>query len=251
VSSLRWRSRVALARQLAYQKKKARGASALTSEYVRGMREKSAAVRSALEIVRPLPRETRVLEVGCGAHGLVFFFGSPHAIGCDPLAHEYASLFPSWQRGVPTVAAAGEALPFPDGSFDVVLCDNVVDHADSPAAIASEMCRVLASGGLLYFTMNVHHSIYARLSSAFDALERFGIPLAFGPFADHTMHLTPDAARTLFAGLPLEVVFEHHDAHAVRRLRHPARRRVRDLFQRLYFKNVLFQLVAVRRPEVT
>ncbi len=31
---------------------------------------------------------------------------------------------------------------FPIESFDVVLCDNVVDHAESPAKIVSELARI-------------------------------------------------------------------------------------------------------------
>jgi ubiquinone/menaquinone biosynthesis C-methylase UbiE len=42
-------------------------------------------------------------------------------------------------RRVPTVSALGECLPFPDGAFDVVLCDNVIDHAKSPAATVAEL----------------------------------------------------------------------------------------------------------------
>jgi 2-polyprenyl-3-methyl-5-hydroxy-6-metoxy-1,4-benzoquinol methylase len=49
----------------------------------------------------------------------------------------------------------------PIRSFDVVLCDNVVDHAESPKRIVAELTRILAPGGLLYFTVNIHHPVYA------------------------------------------------------------------------------------------
>lgn len=238
------RSRRARERQLDYQRKKATAAEGREAEYIETMRQKSATVRAALELVRSLPRDARVLEVGSGAHGLVFYFGSPRAVGCDPLAREYAAWFPVWQREVPTLAAEGEALPFADATFDVVLCDNVVDHAESPERIASEISRVLAPGGLLYFTVNVHHRVYAWIARALVTLDAVGLPLAFGPFADHTVHLTPDAVRALFAGLPVEVVSAHHDPRA-RRSEH-TRRRVANVAKALFFKNALFQLVAVR-----
>jgi hypothetical protein len=58
---------------------------------------------------------------GSGAHGLVFFFGAMRGVGVDPLAADYATLFPAWQPRARTVAAAGERLPFGDASFEVVL----------------------------------------------------------------------------------------------------------------------------------
>jgi SAM-dependent methyltransferase len=189
------RSRRARERQLAYQEKKAQGARGREAEYIRDMRAKSAAVRAALEQVHRVPSDARILEVGSGAHGLVFFFGSSRAIGCDPLAREYVDLFPAWQRRVPTLSAEGESLPFPDAVFDVVLCDNVVDHALDPAGIASELARVLAPGDLLYFTVNVHHQVYAWASRAVGVLEDAGVAVPIPAFADHTVHLTPDAAR--------------------------------------------------------
>ena len=150
----------ALERQLEYQRAKSRHARGREGEFVEAMRRRSARVRGVLEGVRPLAAGARVLEVGSGAHGLVFYFGAERAVGCDPLAAHYAELFPAWQRRVRTLAARGEELPFADASFDVALCDNVVDHAEGPARIVSELARVLAPGGLLYFTVNVHHPVY-------------------------------------------------------------------------------------------
>jgi len=242
---VRERSVTARERQLAYQEHKAQGVRGREAEYVRDMRANSAAVRTILERVRPVPADARILEVGSGAHGLVFFFGSSRAVGCDPLAREYVGLFPAWQRRVPTLAAEGESLPFPDGVFDVVLCDNVVDHALDPAAIVSELTRVLAPGGVLFFTVNVHHRVYSWASRAVGWLEGAGVAIPIAAFADHTVHLTPDAARALFQGLPLEIV----ETDCARRTRRSGqRRRASDVITALFFKNALFQLVA-RRPD--
>src|SRR5207253_937725 len=117
-----------------------------------------------LEEFRSIDRDARVLEVGSGAHGLVFYFGPSawtRGVGVDPLACDYAALFPAWQRRAQTIAAAGERLPFADSTFDVVLCDNVVDHAESPSVIVRETARVVAHGGLVYFTVNFHHAVYS------------------------------------------------------------------------------------------
>ena len=74
---------------------------------------RSACVREKLERVRPIAPDARVLEVGCGAHGLIFFFGTTRGVGCDPLSWDYAALFPAWQGRARTIAAAGERLPSP------------------------------------------------------------------------------------------------------------------------------------------
>jgi SAM-dependent methyltransferase/membrane-bound metal-dependent hydrolase YbcI (DUF457 family) len=243
----RRRARRALVRQFAYQRVKAARAVGREDEYVRAMRARSARVRSRLKAFRPIASDARVLEVGSGAHGLVFYFGARRAVGCDPLACEYAKLFPAWQGRAQTVAAFGERLPFADSSFDIVLCDNVVDHAEGPAEIVRELARVLAPGGLLYFTVNFHHPFYnaaARLHAAWNAA---GLRYEIGPFADHTVHLTLDAARGLFRNLPLRLLEESHnetEARTLARRRPP--RHTGDRLKRLFFKNALYEVIAQR-----
>lgn len=211
------------------------------------MTARSNRVRAILENVRPINEDARVLEVGSGAHGLIFHFGARRGVGVDPLAVHYAALFPAWQRRVSTLAAAGERLPFADGSFDVVLCDNVVDHAQDPRRIVSELTRVLAHDGLLYFTVNIHHPFYALAATAHAAWNSAGVPFEIGPFADHTVHLTLEAARDLFDALPLRVISETHniaETKTLARLRPP--RHAGDRLKRLFFKNALYELVVVR-----
>jgi SAM-dependent methyltransferase len=250
-TALRRRARRALERQLAYQRAKSARATGHEEQYIEAMRKRSTLVREKLERVRPISRDARVLEVGSGAHGLIFYFGTTRSVGCDPLACDYAVLFPAWQRRAQTIAAEGERLPFADSSFDVVLCDNVVDHAEGPVRIARELSRVLAPGGLLYFTVNFHHAVYsaaARLHAAWNAA---GLRFEIGPFADHTVHLTLDDARRLFDRLPLRILHEQHnqeEARAAARLRPP--RHAGDRLKRLFFKNALYELIAERQPSM-
>lgn len=247
MTGARLRAERALARQLAYQRVKAKAAEGHEAEYVAAMVAASRRVRQALVAVRPLDSDGRLLEVGSGAHGLVFYFGSSGGVGVDPLAADYAGLFPVWQRRVPTVAATGSALPFPDRSFDVVLCDNVVDHAGDPQGIVREIARVLTPVGLLYFTVNVHHPIYAAAASLHAAANAVGLPVEVGPFADHTVHLTPSGARRLFRQLPLRIVEEACDPAQAREAakRTPARH-AGDWLKRVFYKNALFVVIAER-----
>jgi SAM-dependent methyltransferase len=248
--TLRRRADRALLRQLEYQKVKALKVSGREAEVIATMSRASLRVRSILEEVKSVKPNARVLEVGSGAHGLIFSFGTCTSVGLDPLAVHYASLFPVWQRRAATVAAAGEALPFADSTFDIVLSDNVVDHAERPATILAEIARVLAPGGLVYFTVNVHHPFYAVASTMHNWWNMLGIPYEIAPFADHTVHLTLDQARSLFNGLPLSVVRERAYINEAKELvrRFPPRH-AGDRIKRLFFKNALFEAVAVRQPD--
>src|SRR6476659_2082304 len=183
---MNWRRKLAqraLERQLAYQQHKAEHLRGHEDEVIVAMTKSSRRVRDLLEAFQPIQSDARVIEVGSGAHGLIFCFGSEHGIGVDPLAVSYGSLFPRWQRRAQTIAAVGESLPFADQSFDLVLCDNVVDHAESPRKIAGELARILVPGGLLYFTVNIHHQLYALAAGVHSSWRAAGVPYEVGPFA--------------------------------------------------------------------
>jgi SAM-dependent methyltransferase len=237
----------ALERQLAYQQRKAEHVRGHEEEVISAMMRSSRRVRDTLESFQPIKPEARVIEVGSGAHGLIFYFGSEHGIGVDPLAVSYRNLFPRWQSGAPTVAAVGESLPFADQSFDIVICDNVVDHAESPLRIVRELARILVPGGLLYFTVNVHHPVYAVAAGVHSSWRAVGVPYEVGPFADHTTHLTVEAAERLFHGLPLQILSAKNNVDEARaRARKQPPRHVGDRLKRVFFKNALYEVVARR-----
>jgi SAM-dependent methyltransferase len=80
----------------------------------------------------------RVLDVGCGPKPYEPLF-APYAasyIGVDPVENPRAEL-----RG------SVEALPVEDGSFDVVLCNQVLEHCDDPSQAVRELRRVTAPRG--------------------------------------------------------------------------------------------------------
>jgi SAM-dependent methyltransferase len=237
----------ALARQLSYQQQKSQKLRGREQDVIQAMMRSAERVRNILERYQPLDSEARVAEVGSGAHGLIFYFGLKNGVGIDPLAFHYSNLFPSWQRRVSTIAAVGEHLPFPDRSFNVVLCDNVVDHAESPASIVAELARILDVGGLLYFTVNVHHPIYGLASHLHTAWNALGVHYEIGPFADHTTHLTVDGARQLFKNLPLRILNERSNIDEARAqaAKLPARH-AGDKLKKIFFKNALYEVVAVR-----
>ena len=241
-------ARRALERQLTYQQHKAEHIRGHEQDVIAAMTKSSRRVRDLLETFQPLPSEARVIEVGSGAHGLIFCFGGEHRVGVDPLAADYCRLFPAWQRGASTVAAVGESLPFRDRSFDVVLCDNVVDHAESPSRIVRELVRILTPGGLLYFTVNIHHPLYRVAADIHSSWRAIGVPYEIGPFADHTTHLTLASASELFRNLPVQMLSEKSNIDEARaRARKQPPRHFGDRLKRVFFKNALYEVVARRQ----
>src|SRR5215207_4587681 len=164
-------------RQLDYMRRFAEEWRGREAELTSSMAEKARDVRARIEVIRPVRPNDRVLEVGSGGCGIIFNFGAEDCLGIDPLADDLRQLFP-WQRKspVPTLRAEGEKLPFDDASFDMVLSDNVVDHAEDPRRIVEEIARVLAPGGLFYFAVHVHHPLYHVTSVAYGLWRQLGLP---------------------------------------------------------------------------
>jgi len=79
----------------------------------------------------------RVLDVGCGPKPYLPFFESHAAeyVGVD-VANPAAEL-----------EGTVESLPVPDASYDVVLCTQVLEHAEDPRRAVAELRRVVAPGG--------------------------------------------------------------------------------------------------------
>lgn len=246
-AGLQRRAARALERQLDYQRKREAKLKSREERLALEMRHHSARIRAQLEAVRPIADDAPVLEVGSGAHGIIFFFETSQGFGVDPLADHYRAMFPDLHARATTIAAPGEELPFPDASFDVVLCENVVDHAANPRRILEEIVRVLRPGGLLYFEVNVHHPVYHWAASLHAGWRALGVPLEIAPFADHTYHFTRIGAEELFAGLPFKRLSESDTlAEETKRQRAMPLRRPSDLLKRLFVKNAAFELVAVR-----
>ncbi len=74
---------------LEYQQSKAQKLREATDDPAAVVREYTRWVRGRIESVQSIKPDARVLEVGSGAHGLIFFFGSfgpVRGVGIDPLA---------------------------------------------------------------------------------------------------------------------------------------------------------------------
>lgn len=86
----------------------------------------------------------KLLDVGCG--------GRPYKPQV-PLGVRYFGVdAPAAVSSQPDVWALAGGLPFVDGSFDTVLCTEVLEHLAEPGAAVEEIARVLKPGGHLILT---------------------------------------------------------------------------------------------------
>jgi len=84
------------------------------------------------------PARYRVLDVGCGVKPYYPFF--------EPYASEYVGV-DVVENPAADLQGAVESLPVEDASFDLVLCIQVLEHAEDPAKGVRELRRVVAPGG--------------------------------------------------------------------------------------------------------
>jgi SAM-dependent methyltransferase len=102
------------------------------------------------------PKPWRVLEIGAAhGHGLIALARLGHrACGVEPDREALAvARRLSEQEGVAIDLREGvaEAIPFPDGTFDLVIATSVLEHVDDLERSLREVHRVLRVGGMFWF----------------------------------------------------------------------------------------------------
>jgi ubiquinone/menaquinone biosynthesis C-methylase UbiE len=107
------------------------------------------AVTSLYILARPAGKQ--VLEVGCGegklANHLLAHAPTPARFLATDL--DLAHLTPELDPHIETAQASAYALPYPDRSFDIVVCCEVLEHLDDPLQGLSECARVAREGVLI------------------------------------------------------------------------------------------------------
>ena len=114
----------------------------------------------------PVGPGDRVLDMGCGGgrHAFALLRRGAHVTALDMDAAELkdvAGMFGAMaQEGeVPAGASAAAvlgtayALPFPDATFDYVVCSEVLEHLPQDSRAMAELTRVLRPGGLIAVTV--------------------------------------------------------------------------------------------------
>jgi SAM-dependent methyltransferase len=161
-----------------------------------------------------------IIELGCGAAALAraLLERHPHSrvTGLEVDARQHAKNLAAPQAGLRFVAGGAEAIPFPDGCFDLALMLKSLHHVPLPlqAQAVGEVARVLRPGGHLYVSepvyggafndvvrlFNDEQHVRAAAQAALDeavrggaweqvAERRFAMPVHFRDFADFEQRL--------------------------------------------------------------
>jgi len=111
-----------------------------------------AARRSLLRVQLRGHAPGRALDVGCGSGGNS---AAMRDLGWDVVAVDTspASLEAARLRGLDVLRGDARRLPFPDGSFDLVLSTDAWEHVVEDDLVAREAQRVLRPGGQLLVTV--------------------------------------------------------------------------------------------------
>ena len=112
---------------------------------------------TACEVARVVPRDSRVLDVGCGegfvAHHLTALLRT-NVIGID--------LASSADAPIEYLSYDGKRFPVKDQSFDGVLLAYVLHHAQDAQLVLSEARRVLRTGGVVIVYEDVPQNSWDR-----------------------------------------------------------------------------------------
>ncbi|HHT9119331.1 MAG TPA: class I SAM-dependent methyltransferase [Candidatus Hypogeohydataceae bacterium YC41] len=143
-----------------------------------GMREIAAALLSSQPGRRPY---LRVLDAGCGTGSSMawakHFLGSRIVVGTD-IAKEALELCRS-RPGLHVVQASVLQLPFRSGSFDLIICQDVLQHLPTDGSdvhVLTEMHRVLRPGGLLLVRANSRLGMWQEATAQDAGFQRYTLP---------------------------------------------------------------------------
>ncbi len=154
-----------------------------------------------------------VFDNGCGVGQYVAHL-QPLAGRVIGLEFDHEQAVQARVRGEQILRGAGERLPFPKNSFDVILSHEVIEHVRDDRLAIAEMVRTLRPGGrLLLFCPNrgypfETHGIYWRSRYRFGnkpLVNWLPRPLR-DRFAPHVRVYTRRDLEKLFAGLPVRFV---------------------------------------------
>jgi ubiquinone/menaquinone biosynthesis C-methylase UbiE len=141
-------------------------------------------ISALLEVVH-VQRGTRVLDVATGPG---YVAARAAQVGAIAIGIDFSETMVAQARRLyPAVEfreGNSEALPFPAGSFDAVLCNFGLLHFSRPENALAEAYRVLGSGGRVAFTVWAQPEVAVGFGMILQAIQTYGTmdaPLPPGP----------------------------------------------------------------------
>jgi ubiquinone/menaquinone biosynthesis C-methylase UbiE len=102
---------------------------------------------------------SKVLDVGAGSAPYRSLFAH-----CEYKTHDFGQLKGEQLRhgayAPIDVVSEASSIPVPDGSFDAVLCTEVLEHVPDPIAVVRELARIIAPKGRLILTAPLGSGIH-------------------------------------------------------------------------------------------
>lgn len=98
----------------------------------------------------------RVLDVGAGDRWIAAHLG-PRS---EYIALDYPTTGRDLYRAKPDVFADAASLPFANGTFDAVICLEVLEHVRNPQGVLDEISRVLRADGVAWLSMPFLYPIH-------------------------------------------------------------------------------------------
>jgi SAM-dependent methyltransferase len=155
----------------------------------------------------------KVLENGCGVGTYVEHLTSLTGMVAG-LEYDFERARDAHQGSQHILNAAGEELPFPAETFDLILSHEVLEHVQNDRCAVSEMARVLHPGGrMVIFVPNrgypfETHGIFWRGEYHFGNIPLVNyLPRGMRDrFAPHVRVYTSRDLERLFDGLPVQII---------------------------------------------
>jgi SAM-dependent methyltransferase len=118
------------------------------------------------------PEHVRMLDAGCGTGRNLLEYGrlgTAEGVDFSPEAIEFCH-----RRGLLAVRQAEiEQLPFQDGSFDLILATDVLEHLRDDRTAIAELRRVTAPGGRLLATVPAYRWLWSQHDVAHHHFRRY------------------------------------------------------------------------------
>ena len=103
-----------------------------------------------------IPAYAKVLDLGCNAgYETIMIKMSGHEVVGVDIGEKFVEK--ARLKGVDAKVMDMHDLKFPDGTFDCVYANNVLEHAHTPSKVLNEMFRVLKHGGVAVICMPSDH----------------------------------------------------------------------------------------------